>query len=67
MACSADRHAADRGTPLVERAGGTLMPAARNRIRFIAIAICFQQIAVKYSHPRNRPLWLDRRVPTQNS
>ena len=66
MAGGADRHAADRGTPLMMRAGGTPHPVARNRSRFIEIAIRFRQIAVKHPRPENRPLRLDRRVPTQN-
>jgi hypothetical protein len=48
------------------RALGLLIPIARNRIRFIEIAIRFRQIAVKHPRPENRPLRLDRWVTTQN-
>jgi hypothetical protein len=53
-------------TPLWSARAGLLMPNARNRIRFFEIAIRIRQIAVKHHRPGNRPLRLDRRVPTQN-
>ena len=67
MAGGADRHAADPGDPPYDARGrDSLIPVARNRIRFIEIAIRFRQNAVKHPRPENRPLRLDRRVPTQN-
>ena len=53
-------------TPLMMRALGLLIPIARNRIRFIAIAIRFRQNAVKHLRPGNHPFLLNRRVPGRN-
>jgi hypothetical protein len=54
------------GPPLWSARARLLMPVARNQIRFFEIAIRSRQNAVKHPRPENRPLWLDRWVPTQN-
>ena len=64
MAGGADRPAADRGDPPYGCArAGLLMPVARNRIRFIEIAIRFRQNRPDIPRPRNGPFLLNRRVP----
>jgi hypothetical protein len=45
MAAGADRHAANPHTPCTDRALGLLIPIARNRTRFIEIAIRSRQNA----------------------
>jgi hypothetical protein len=53
-------------TPYTDRATGLLMPIARNRSRFIEIAIHLQQSRPDNPHPRNGPFLLERRVPGRN-
>ena len=54
--------------PLMDaRAAGLLMPVARNRIRFIEIAIHLRQNRPDIPRPGNGPFLLERRVPGRKS
>jgi hypothetical protein len=44
-----------------------LMPVARNRIKFIEIAIHLRRNRPDIPHPRNGPFFLNRRVPGRKS
>ena len=56
MAGGADRLATDRGTPLMDARGlGLLMPVARNRSRFIEIAIHLRQSRPDIPCPETAP------------
>jgi hypothetical protein len=54
-------------TPYTDRATGLLDPAARNRSRFIEIAIRFRWNRPDISCPENGPFLLERRVPGRKS
>jgi hypothetical protein len=43
------------------------MPVARNRIKFIAIAIRFRQSRPDIPRPENGPFFFERRVPGRKS
>jgi hypothetical protein len=55
-----------RGPPLWSARTGLLIPIARNRSRFIAIAIHLRRNRPNNPHPRNGPFLLNRRVPGRN-
>jgi hypothetical protein len=55
------------GPPLWSARAGTLMPVARNRIRFIAIAIHLRQSRPVIPCPENGPFLFERRVPGRKS
>jgi hypothetical protein len=59
----ADRVAANPHTPLYGARAGTLMPVARNRIKFIEIAIHLRQNRPAIPGPGNGPFLFERRVP----
>ena len=61
MAGGADRPAADRGDPPYDaRARDSLSPVARNRIRFIEIAIRFRQNGRIFPAQETAPSgWID--------
>jgi hypothetical protein len=54
-------------TPYTDRAMGLLNPVARNRIKFIAIAIRLRQNRPDIPYPGNTPFLLKRRVPGRKS
>ena len=54
-------------TPYTDRATGLLMPIARNRSRFIEIAISSRRSRPDIPRPRNTPFRLNRRVPGRKS
>ena len=65
MAAGADRPATNPGTPLWSARAGTLMLVARNRIRFIEIAIHFRQSRPDSPLPGNGPFFLKRQYPAE--
>src|SRR3954466_64031 len=54
-------------TPFTDHAMGLLIPVARNRIRFIAIAIRFRRNRPGIPRPENEPFFFERRVPSRKS
>jgi len=60
MAGGTDRHAADPHTPLYGARAGTLIPVARNQIKFIEIAIHPQQNRPDIPGLGNGPFLLNR-------
>jgi hypothetical protein len=66
MAGGADRQQRIGRTPLVMRAGGTLYVRRAQPEQIFRDRFRLRQNAVKHHRPENRPLLLDRWVPTQN-
>jgi hypothetical protein len=54
-------------TPYTNRATGLLIPVARNRSRFIEIAIRFRRHRPDIPRPENGPFRFERRVPGRKS